>query len=173
MIPIQTFVGATILILGRKLFWVFVGAVGFVLGMDIASRFLQGRPDWLILIIALGAGILGALLALFLQRAAVLVAGFFSGGHIAETVLSLFGWQLSLPAWVPFIVGGIIGAVLLYSLFDWALIFLSSLSGAGLIMQSFTLTPQTQALLFIVLVVAGVFIQAGLMKRDKGLGRKK
>ncbi len=168
MIPLQTFVGAALLILGRKLFWVFVGAIGFVLGMDIASRFLQGRPDWLILIVALGAGILGALLALFLQRAAVLVAGFFSGGHIAKTVLSLFGWQPSLPPWVPFIIGGIIGAVLLYSLFDWALIFLSSLSGAGLIMETFTLTPQVQAFLFIALVVAGVFIQASLMKQDKG-----
>ncbi len=71
MIPLQTFVGAALLILGRKLFWVFVGAIGFVLGMDIASRFLQGRPDWLILIVALGAGVLGALLALFLQRACV------------------------------------------------------------------------------------------------------
>ena len=171
MIPIQTFVGAAILILGRKLFWVFVGALGFVLGMDIASRFLQGHPNWLILIVALGAGILGALLALFLQRVAILVAGFFSGGHIARTVLSLLGWQLSVPAWVPFIVGGILGAVLLYFLFDWALIFLSSLSGAGLIVQTFTLTPQTQGLLFIVLVVAGVFIQAGLMSREKG-GKK-
>ncbi len=171
MIPLQTFVGAALLILGRKLFWVFVGAIGFVLGMDIASRFLQGRPDWLILIVAFGAGILGALLALFLQRAAVLVAGFFSGGHIAKTVLSLFGWQPSLPAWIPVIIGGIIGAVLLYALFDWALIFLSSLSGAGLILQTFTVSQQTQGLLFIVLVVSGVFIQAGLMKRDKG--RKK
>ena len=167
MIPAQTFVGAVLLILGRKLFWIFVGAIGFVLGMDVASRFLQGRPDWLILIVALGAGILGALLALFLQRVAILVAGFFSGGHIVQTVLSLFGWQPSLPAWVLFIAGGIIGAVLLYALFDWALIILSSLSGAGLILQAFTLTPRTQGLLFIILVVAGVFIQAGLMKQGK------
>jgi hypothetical protein len=171
MIPIQTVVGAAILILGRKLFWVFVGAIGFVLGMDIAGHFLQGRPDWLILIVAFGTGIIGALLALFLQRAAILVAGFFSGGHIAITLLSISGWQLSLPSWVPFIIGGIIGAVLLYSLFDWALVFLSSLSGAGLIVQSFPLTPQTQGLVFIGLVVLGVFIQAGLMKKERG--RKK
>lgn len=171
MIPIQTVLGAAILILGRKLFWVFVGAVGFVVGMDIAGHFLQGRPDWLILVVAFGSGILGALLALFLQRAAILVAGFFSGGHIAATLLSLSGWQLSLPQWVPFIIGGIVGAVLLYALFDWALIFLSSLSGAGLIVQSFLLTPQTQGLLFVGLVVVGVFVQTSLIK--KGKGRKK
>ena len=171
MIPIQTVVGAIILILGRKLFWVFVGAVGFILGMDIAGHFLQGRPDWLILVVAFGTGILGALLSLFLQRVAILIAGFFSGWHIAATLLSLSGWQLSLPPSVPVAVGGIVGAVLLYFLFDWALIFLSSLSGAGLIVQSFPLNQQTQGILFIGLVVVGVFIQAGLMKRGKG-GKK-
>jgi len=165
MIPIQTVVGAAILILGRKLFWVFVGAVGFVLGMDIAGHFLQGRPDWLILVVAFATGILGALLSVFLQRAAIFVAGFFSGWHIGETLLSLSGWQPSLPQWVPFAIGGIVCAILLYVLFDWALIFLSSLSGAGLIVQSFPLTGHAQGLLFVGLVVVGVFIQTGLMKK--------
>ena len=55
--------GIALLVLGRKLFWLFVGVVGFVAGAALATQLFEIQPDWLVIVFALGAGLLGALLA--------------------------------------------------------------------------------------------------------------
>jgi hypothetical protein len=155
--------GIALLALGRKLFWLFVGVAGFVLGFSLATQFFRGQPDWIVLVIALVAGLVGVLLALFLQRFAVGVAGFIAGGYILINLLNALGWQTGQFAWLPFVIGGIIGAVLVLILFDWALIILSSLTGATLIAQAIHFGPLITALAFIVLIILGVVIQASMM----------
>src|SRR3974377_1590177 len=81
-------VGAAILLLGRKLFWLFVGAMGFVLGAEIATQ-VTHEPV-LILLVAIGLGILGALLAVLFQKVAVGLVGFFAGGRIAVALAAAF-----------------------------------------------------------------------------------
>lgn len=164
---IRVLVGVVVLTLGRKLFWLFVGAVGFVLGMALATRYLQGQPNWLILVIALGVGVLGALLAVFVQRVAVGLAGFIGGGYIVINLLNMLGWETGRFGWVVFIIGGIIGVVLIALLFDWALIILSSLIGSGLIVGTIQLSLQIEVLLFVVLLIMGIAIQGGLMRRHR------
>jgi len=51
--------GIILLLFGRKLFWFFVGVIGFLTGVLLATHYLQGQPEWVILIIALIAGVLG------------------------------------------------------------------------------------------------------------------
>jgi hypothetical protein len=58
--------------------------------------------------------------------------------------------------------------VLLLVLFDWALIVLSAVVGAYLIESAITLPPTGTGILFIVLVVVGVLVQAGLLRRTRG-----
>jgi hypothetical protein len=168
---VQILLGALLLILGRKLFWVFVGAIGFLVGFSLASRYLAGQPDWVILLVALFAGFLGAGLAVVLQRVAVVVAGFFAGGYLALNLIALLGLGSGEFSWVPYIFGGIAGALLLSVLFDWALILLSSLAGATLVAQSL---PQLLAvdqnavtLIFVVLLILGFLIQAGIMRQEE------
>ena len=48
--------GAVALLFGRKLFWLFVAAAGFVLGYNVATRILPGNSPALALGLALGAG---------------------------------------------------------------------------------------------------------------------
>lgn len=161
---VRILVGVALLILGRRLFWLFVGLVGFVAGITLATQFLSGQPDWLVLVIALVAGLLGVLLALFLQQLAVGVAGFVAGGYIIVNLLSmLMGETDQLLYWLIFLIGGIIGAVLVILLFDWALIVLSSLTGATLIVQAAGLNPTLTLVLFVVLLVVGFVIQASSM----------
>jgi hypothetical protein len=93
-------VGIALLTLGRKLFWLFVGVAGFVLGFGLATQFLRGQPDWIVLVIALVAGLVGVLLALFLQRLAVGVAGFIAGGYILINLLNALGWQTGEVSWL-------------------------------------------------------------------------
>ena len=57
-------------------------------------------------------------------------------------------------------VGGIIGAILMFTVFDWALIILSSVSGAHLIANSTDLLPAAGGLTFIACVLVGVFVQS-------------
>jgi hypothetical protein len=159
--------GVALLTLGRKLFWLFVGMIGFVVGISLAGQFLRGQPDWVILIIALAAGLLGALFALLLQRLAVWLAGFIAGGYIAISLLSELGWGTDGLPWLPFLIGGIIGAVLVMVLFDWTLIILSSLTGATVIVQEAHFGRLIMVLLFVVLFTVGIVIQASLMRQDR------
>ena len=164
---IHILVGVATLILGRKLFWLFVGAIGFVAGINVAAQFFTGLPNWLMLVIALVAGLIGALVALFFQRIAIVLAGFAAGGYLILHFLNISGWKTAPLSWLPFLVGGLAGAVLLYFLFDWTLIFFSSIVGASLIAQSIPLSPTFSGLLFIGLFIVGFVTQANMMKRDR------
>lgn len=164
---VRVLVGLVVLTLGRKLFWLFVGAVGLVVGIALATQFFRGQPDWVILLIALGAGLVGALLAIFLQQVAIGLAGFVGGGYITLYLLNVLGWGPGRYAWLPFVIGGIIGIVLVVALFDWALIILSSLTGASLIVQGTHFRPALTGLVFILLFIVGVAIQARLMHSDR------
>ena len=167
MDTLRILMGAVVLVLGRKLYWLFVGAVGFVLGIALATRFLSGGPQWVILVIALAAGLLGALLAAFLQQAAIAVAGLIGGGYAGFILAGMIGWDAGRLAWVPIIIGAIIGVVLVVALFEWALIILSSLTGAGLIVEAAHFRPSIAGLLFVALLVVGIAVQAGLMRGER------
>ena len=160
--------GLALLTLGRRLFWLFVGLVGFVAGIALATQFVHG-PEWMVLVIALAAGLVGVVFALVLQQAAVALAGFLAGGYVVMSVLNGLGWDASRLHWALYwalvIVGGIISAALVLALFEWALIILSSLTGAILIVQTIHPATLLAAILTAVLFIAGVVIQAGLRRR--------
>ena len=146
---IRLIVGAVILIAGRQLYWFFVAAAGFVAGLDLATRFLKGESELVILIIALTAGFIGAVLAMFIQRIAVAVAGFILGGFALTAVLDLLNLSTGRPIWIFYLLAGVIGAVLVSVFFDWALILLSALTGAALIVPLLEISLPLQILAFL------------------------
>ncbi len=158
-------VGISLLVLGRRLFWLFVGAAGFIVGLHAAEQFLHGRPEWMLLLLAIAAGLMGALLAVFIQKLAIIVAGFFLGGYVLTRMLAEFGLAAGHPHWIIFLIGGIVGLLLVSALFDWALIVLSSISGAILLLQPLHADMTAKRLLLVVLIAAGIIIQAGLMHK--------
>lgn len=168
MLIVKILAGCALLTLGRKLFWLFVAGVGFFSAIELSARFLQGRPDWLVVLLALGAGLAGALLAVFFQSVSIWLAGFFGGGYFAISSLSLFGLHPSGLAWLVFILGGILGVVLVGIFFDWALIILSSVGGAAMISQAlrFFGRPMT-AILFIGLLIIGIIAQGVILTSEK------
>ena len=114
------FIGLILLALGRKLFWLFVGGIGFI-----------------------------------------------AGGYISIIVSALMSFNAEQLLWLFFIIGGIIGAVLMFLIFDWALILISSLSGASLIVQTTELGHDMEMLVFTVLVIIGMIIQTILMRQNR------
>lgn len=146
--------GALLLVAGRRLFWLFVGLVGFIAGLRFAPMFLSGQPEWMQWLVALLFGVLGMFLAVVLQRFAVVLAGFLVGGFLG---MELFGESL-----LVFVAGGIVAALVAAWLFEGALILLSSLAGAGLIVEALS---GTAGLALIGLTVLGIAIQAGITAR--------
>ena len=164
---VQIILGIALLVAGRKLFWLFVGAVGFVVGLTLATMFISSDSEVLKLVIALIAGALGAGLALAMQNLAVGLAGFLAGGYGVLTLLNLTNWNLGSIQWLLVIVGGIFGAILVAVLFEWALIILSSFTGATLLVQAFAFSRSWESVLIAILFIIGLAIQAGVRQRER------
>ena len=159
-------IGVVILFFGRKLFWLCVAAVGFAVGVKIAPLLVNESSSLLALLIALIFGVLGALLALFLQKIAIAVLGFLAGGKLATAIAAAFFVQYAQYSTIIFVIGGIIGAILLLALFGWALIVVSSFIGAYLIQSAIVLPPTGSTLVFIGLAMVGIFMQAASYRRS-------
>jgi Domain of unknown function (DUF4203) len=158
-------IGIVILFFGRKLFWLCVAAVGFALGVEIAPHLVNEPSSVLALLVALALGVLGALLALFLQKIAIALLGFFSGGKLASAIAAAFFVHYAQYSTIIFVVGGIIGAILLLAVFDWALIVVSSFIGAYLIQSAIVLPPTGSTIVFIGLAILGIVVQAASFRR--------
>ena len=157
--------GVVILFFGRKLFWLCVAAVGFAAGLQIAPLLVNEASSVLALVIAVVFGILGALLAVFIQKIAIAVLGFLAGGKLATAIAAAFFVQYAQYSTIIFVIGGIIGAILLLAVFGWALIVVSSFIGAYLIESAIVLPPTGLTLVFIGLAILGIFVQAVSFRR--------
>ena len=164
---ISLLVGIALLLFGRRLFWLFVAALGFAVGLQLAPYLMQNPPLWLSLAVSLVLGLVGALLAFLLQKLAIGVAGFLVGGRIAVAVVAAFMVQHAQYYGITFVIGGILGAILLLLLFDWALIIFSSIEGARLIASSVHLPSTGLTILVVALTIFGIIVQATFFRRRR------
>ncbi|HEX9117237.1 MAG TPA: hypothetical protein VGA61_14305, partial [Anaerolineae bacterium] len=127
--------------------------------------------------------LIGALLAVLVQHFAVGLAGFLVGGYLALYLARAAGLVTAaaigvpaspaatlagvaaaatggVPVWIVFLIGGIVGALLVAALFGLALIILSSVAGAGLVVMALQLQGMTELAVFVLLVAAGIIFQA-------------
>lgn len=160
-------VGIALLLFGRRLFWLFLAGTGFAMGAWLSVEFLKGQPESVTLGAAVVLGIAGALLAFMAQKLAVRLGGFFAGAYLGNAFQVAF--PLNAPGWVAPVVGGIIGALLLSALFNWALIVLSSLLGAAVVAQNVPVVSPWPVVLFVGLFLFGLVLQS----RQISGGRKK
>jgi hypothetical protein len=157
--------GILLLLFGRRVFWLFVAVAGFIAGLTFATQLMSGQPELVILLIAIIAGVIGAFLGIMLEGLAILIAGFLAGGYLATTLVVSLGLTLSAGYWVIYIIGGIVGLLLVAALFDWAIIILSALLGVEIIMP-FLSTPASAYWLFSLgLLILGILVQAGIWHR--------
>ena len=157
--PIAALVaGALLLVFGRKLFWLFVGVVGFVVAWRLTGAYFgDAGIGW---VLAVVVGLVGAAAAVLVQRLVVGVAGFAAGVIGFLWLAELLGWALGLPTLIGAAVAGALGAALLGWLFELGLIALSSLAGAALVVEGLGRgDPVGPA--FFVLAVVGALIQLG------------
>lgn len=167
---IYILVGIILLTSGRKLFWLFVGCIGFAVGFHYTPYLWNLQSHLLLIVVAIFTGIIGAVLAVFFQKIAIGLAGFAAGGYIAVTLLGLVGFQIGQIIWLPYLIGGIIGALLLFLIFDWALIIVSCFAGASMIVQAVNIGPAVKLGLYCILIVIGGTIQTVLFIKSHQSG---
>jgi hypothetical protein len=157
-------VGLALLVLGRRLYWLFVAGVGFITGLALAPRLLPDASDLVIVVAALLLALVGALVAVVAQRVLIAVVGFLAGGAIGALLVRAFARPDDLVMTIAYVVAGVLGAIITILLFDWALIALSSLAGATLIVgslgEAMGLSPPVALALVLVLAVLGALVQA-------------
>jgi hypothetical protein len=153
-----------LLLFGRRLFWLFVGLVGFLFGLSLAPALMHAQPQWLILTVSVLLGLLAAVAAIFMQRVAVLIAGFLTGGYLMIELLSRMNLAVDPLFWGLVAAGALVAAVFVFVLFDTALILLSSLLGAAHITRLFDMAPIPSTVLLVVLLIFGFVVQRRQIK---------
>jgi hypothetical protein len=156
-----------LLFFGRKLFWLFVAVFGFILGFYYGPLLWPAQSLIIIWGIALGAGILGAILAFVAKDAAILVSGFLAGVSLTHNMLILIHFPPSRLNWILLIICGILMAWLLFTIFDYVLIFLSSFFGAYTLARILNFLPRFALLIFFVLFFVGIVFQLKIFINEK------
>jgi hypothetical protein len=162
MIALDIILGAVLLFYGRKVFWLFVGVLGFQSGLTFFQETIHLSGD-LGIILAIAVGIIAALLAIFLKKIAIGLAGLLAGVSLASLLAAKLPTEFS---WIVILIGAILGMVVLMALFDWALIVLSAFIGAGMIIEASASPNGVATLIFILLVIAGISIQAKILRKE-------
>jgi hypothetical protein len=159
--------GLCALLLGRRFFWLLIGIGGFVLGAEIATRLFREQPHSLVLLSAVAGGVIGAVLAQRMQQLMIGVAGFITGSYIGGELLLAAMPYPGRMIWFALFIGGLSGALLAVTIFDWTIIVLSSVVGAQLIVDA--LGPALPATPFVLLGLAavGIAIQASIRPRRR------
>ena len=161
-------VGVLILFAGRRLFWLSVGVAGFVAGTAIVTTLFQQAADITVLVVALVVGLIGAFAAVFLQKIALGLAGFILGGYLAFWIIRTLAVTLGGWEWLFYLASGLTGSALVTFLFDWALIVLSSLTGATLLLQWARIRPAFGLALIAGLGLVGIVVQSRRWRRQRG-----
>lgn len=161
----QILFGLAMLFFGRRLFWVFIGSMGFITATEFAMTNFSGQPEWAIVLIGLAFGVVGALLAVFFQAGAIALAGILGGGYLGLVVIRALTISSQTASIVAYVIGAVAGLILFYVFFDSALIAISSFSGATILVQQFSLPDLSFWLLLVLVAFVGIVVQVQQTKR--------
>jgi hypothetical protein len=169
---IDLVLGGFLILVGRKLFWLFVGAVGFAIGVEVATRFLH-RGTLFTVLAAAGVGLVFAALAVLAETVAIGIAGFLGGALVMLNLTYLAGIMDGRIAAAAFLLGGVLGVGAVVLLFDWALISLSALTGASLVAGGLPLTRSARPMVFLALLLVGLLVQGFVLRAENAAAKSR
>lgn len=157
-------IGAIILFLGRELNFLFAGGMAALIGFRLTPKLPSIWPTWADSAFVIGLAVLAAGIVLANERVGYFLSGFLAGGY---TLIEYYEpGVLTLPLF-PFIIGGIIGSLIIGLLTQWALIVVSSLIGAIYATTLFRLNPTAETLVAGGLFVIGALTQTLIMRSQQ------
>ncbi len=157
--------GLLLLFAGRRFFWLVAALVAFLFTLNLFDFLFD--VGWLGLILAVIAGAIFAWLATKFVKIVGYIVGALAGAVGLPIFLGFFGidWNWLLAA----LIGAVVGFLLMMFLFDWGLIVLTAWAGANAVVGKVTgqweLSDTIATILVVALIAAGIFVQAGQMKK--------
>ncbi|HEX2465454.1 MAG TPA: DUF4203 domain-containing protein [Thermoanaerobaculia bacterium] len=153
--------GVVLLLAGRRLFWLLVATLGFLFAFTLVQRLSPEMSQPLHWVLAIVAGLIGALLAIFAQKFAVGAGGMLFGAYATLWILEEYGVDLGNWELVALLAGAIVAGVLALLILETALVVLSSILGASLVAGATRLDGLPVVILFAVLLIVGISVQLG------------
>ncbi len=164
MLVIRGVIGGILLFLGRELNFLFAGAMAALIGFRLTPLLPPQWPAWSDAAFMITLGVIAAIIVLLNERVGYFLSGFLAGGFLLIEYYAPN--QLTVPL-LPFVVGGVIGALILGLFTEWALILVSSGIGAAYVLNLFRLDPTAEILIGAGLFVIGAVTQVVIMQAQK------
>jgi uncharacterized membrane protein YoaK (UPF0700 family) len=154
-------IGGILLFLGRELNFLFAAAMAALIGYRLTSILPPQWPWWSDYVFMLALAVIAAAIAIINERLGYVLSGFLGGSYFLVEYYQ--PGLLTLPL-LPFLVGGVIGALIMGIFTEWALMLVTCLFGAYYVTNLFTLSPVAQILVGSGLFIIGALTQAILRR---------
>ncbi|MBZ0282027.1 MAG: DUF4203 domain-containing protein [Anaerolineae bacterium] len=162
---------------GYAVFRVVLVVLGFLLGYAVGTALVAGRAELTVLLVGLGAGLIGAAIMYGLYVLGVMLAGGLFGANVASALILALNLEGAL---IPIIIliGVLIGAVIAYGLNKWMIVIgtafngaSSIIYGAGLLIPTISVlerrgNPILMTVIWLLIGVIGVAIQYRIFGDD-------
>lgn len=156
----QLIAGTLLLAFGRRLYLLLLAIVGFSLGLALTASLGLSGPAWLPFAVGLCVGLFCALLTFLLQKIVLGLAGFAVGLLVALWVMDFYALALGPWQWLIALLAAVLSALAMQSIFHAALVVLTSVVGASLLVDASGFRQAPALALFLVLLSTGVALQA-------------
>lgn len=168
MLIVRGIIGGILLFLGRELNFIFAGAMAGLLAYRLTPLLPPTWPAWSDAAFMIALGLIAAILVLIHERAGYFLSGFLAGGFF---LVEYYAPNVLTVPLLPFIVGGVIGSLVLGLLTEWALILVSAAIGASYLLNLFVLDPTAEILVGAGLFIVGALTQVIIMQSQKQSAR--
>jgi hypothetical protein len=98
------------------------------------------------------------------ERVGYFLSGFLAGGYF---IIEYFEPGVLTVPWLLFLIGGVIGSLIIGIFTEWALMVVSCIIGAFYVTNLFTLSPTAEILVGAGLFIIGALTQVILMRMQK------
>ena len=157
-------IAGILLFLGRELNFLFAGATAAFIGLRLTPLLPSQWPWWSDYAFMAALAIIAIALTLSSERLGYFLSGFLAGGYF---LIELYQpGVLTFPLQL-FILGGILGSLLIGFFKDWALILVTCLIGAYYVTNLFRLSYTAQILVASGLFLIGMLTQLILLRMEK------
>lgn len=153
-------IGFLMLLIGRKLPWIYVGGIAFIVGDFVARQnYFPIDPGTDLLIFALASMVLGVILGLYLEGPSVILATLIGGAYLITTLPVLMAWDTSWLTWQWAVGTGFVSLLLLLLWHDFTLIVLSTFVGTILVTEVLSLAVLSRDTVFLLFLILGFIVQ--------------
>ena len=164
LIALRWIAGVVILLLGRELSFLFSAAMAAFIGARLTHLLPPTLPSWADIAFLAGMAVLGAALTLANRDTGYYVSGFLVGGFVFNEYFA--PGASTLPV-LPFVVGSVLGAIIVGLLKEWALIVVACLIGTYLIYGVLPLFGTARILASGAIFIIGALAQVTMYQMQK------